>query len=362
MALRLGGSGDSVALDIGTSGLAAVVLRRGRHGVRLVRAAACSLPPGLVAGGEVADVDELAPRIKRFWREEKLPGRRVRLAVAGHRVFVRVMEMPHIEDAGERRAAVEFAAGEQVPIPLHEAILDYVVLPRGDAAADAPDRIVVAAAQRAMIDSMVAAVRAAGLRPVGIDLKAFALLRALLGDAQFDALGRPPGAQVVCDVGGSETNVVVAVDRQCQFTRLVGFGGTQLTAAVAERTGLSFDEAEALKVACGLLGEIGEGWDEEQVRAVRHALALGARPLVEEIRRSLDYYGSQGFARPIERIVITGGTSRCAGLDRYLQQGLGIPVAVGDPLLNVDGGEVSPDLAARAAVAVGLALEGGEGA
>ena len=37
--------------------------------------------------------------------------------------------------------------------------------------------------------------------------------------------------------------------------RLVGFGGTHLTKAVSERTGLPSEESEAVKTACGLLGE-----------------------------------------------------------------------------------------------------------
>jgi type IV pilus assembly protein PilM len=162
---------------------------------------------------------------------------------------------------------------------------------------------------------------------------------------------------VICDVGAEFTNVVIAVGRQAQFTRLVGFAGSELTAAVAERTGLPEEQAEALKVACGLLGDLGEECDMDQVREVRHALALGARPLVEEIRRSLEFYRSQGIARPIERIVLTGGTSGCVGLDRYLQQALGIPVVLGNPLANLASGELDSGLAARSAVAIGLALD-----
>ena len=90
-------------------------------------------------------------------------------------------------------------------------------------------------------------------------------------------------AQVVCHVGNSHTNVVVSVNRQCEFVRLVPFAGSQLTAAIARGTDLSIVEAEALKVACGLLGEIPEGWSADKVREVRRALAFGARPLVDEV-------------------------------------------------------------------------------
>jgi type IV pilus assembly protein PilM len=351
-ALRRSG-GTAVALDIGSSRLTAAVVRRGKAGPRLAKVASRPLPPQLVVGGVVADPAELGQQVKRLWREESLPGRRVRLGVANQRVSARTLEMPHITDRAELRAAVEFEAGDHIPIPLHEAVLDYVVLPRGEVDPEAPDQVMIVAAQRDMVQALSDTVRRAGLRPHGVDLEAFALVRALL-PAEAGGGG---GAQVICDVGAEFTNVVIAVGRQAQFTRLVGFAGSELTAAVAERTGLPEEQAEALKVACGLLGDLGEECDMDQVREVRHALALGARPLVEEIRRSLEFYRSQGIARPIERIVLTGGTSGCVGLDRYLQQALGIPVVLGNPLANLASGELDSGLAARSAVAIGLALD-----
>ncbi len=352
----LGATRDAVALDIGSSSLKAAQVKHGRGGYSVGRTAVRPLPEGIVADGQVIDADAVGSEIKRMWREERLPGGRVRLGVANSQVSVRTLELPHMDNADELRAAVEFEAGEVMPIPLHEAILDFQPLPALEGDPQDYQRIVVVAAQREMIERLVQTLHHAGLRAAGVDLEAFALLRALLPPAAPDSEQRAQ-AQVVCHVGNSHTNVVVSVNRQCEFVRLVPFAGSQLTAAIARGTDLSMTEAEALKVACGLLGDIPEGWSAEKVRDVRRALAFGARPLVDEVRRSLDFYRSQPTARPIERIVLAGGTSLCAGLDRYLQQALSIPVLVGDPLSNIsDGGGVGPDLAAYADVALGLAL------
>lgn len=352
----LGAPRDAVALDIGSSSLKAAQVKRGRGGYSVGRTAVRPLPEGLVDDGMVIDSAGVASEIKRMWREERLPRGRVRLGVANSQVSVRTLELPQMDNAAELRAAVEFEAGEVMPIPLHEAVLDFQPMPALEDDAQDQQRVIVVAAQREMIDSLLTTLHGAGLRAAGVDLEAFALMRALLPPAEPDP-ERSAKAQVVCHVGNSHTNVVVSVNRQCEFVRLVPFAGSQLTAAIARGTDLSISEAEALKVACGLLGDIPEGWDAEQVRDVRRALAFGARPLVDEVRRSLDFYRSQPSARPIERIVLAGGTSLCAGLDRYLQQALSIPVLVGDPLSNMaDGGGVGPDLAAHADVALGLAL------
>jgi type IV pilus assembly protein PilM len=314
-----------VSLDVGSSTLAGVELSSTRDHVSLTRAAIDSLPDGLMIDGEVAMPEELASHIQEFWQANKFGTKRVRLGVANQRVVVRTVEMPAFDDPAMGRR----------------------------------ERVVLVAAHREMIDSLANAVRRAGLQPVGIDLEAFALIRALLPEPSVvDQGNQSTPAQVICHVGAGMTNVVVAVDRQCQFTRLVSFGGRSLTQAVAERTGMPPAEAEALKRTCGLLGEVPDGWDQNAVAAVRHALAVGARPLVQEIGRSLDYYRSQQFSRPIDRLILSGGTSLCAGLDRYLQQALGVRVELADPMAQLDAGEASPEIAARAVVAVGLALDG----
>ncbi len=351
-----------VALDIGSSSIAGVELKTARERVTLATAAVEPLPPGLVHDGEIVRPDELAAEIKRFWRTARFSGKRVRLGVANQRVVVRTIELPALDDVRERRAAVAFEAAEQIPIPPDQTVVDSQPVLRFTSEAGERERHVVVAAHRDMVEGVVSTVRQAGLQPVSIDLEAFAILRALLAPPMLIDEGSPDTPAVaVCHVGAEVTNMIVSVDRRCHFTRLVGFGGSHLTAAVSERTGLPGDEAEAVKTACGLIGEPLDGWDADTVAEVRHALALGARPLVREISRSLDYYRSQSFARPIGKLVISGGTSLCAGIDRYLQQGLGIPVVIGDPCRQLDdSGGLTPDLAARAAVALGLALDAPE--
>jgi type IV pilus assembly protein PilM len=351
-----------VALDIGSSAIAGVELKTARERVSLAKAAVEPLPPGLVHDGEIVRPDELAAEIKRLWKTARFSGKRVRLGVANQRVVVRTIELPALDDERERRAAVEFEAAEQIPIPPDQTVVDSQPVLRFSNDAGERERHVVVAAHRDMVEGLVATVRQAGLQPVGIDLEAFAILRALLPPPMVIDEGSPDTqAQAVCHVGAEVTNMIVAVDRRCHFTRLVGFGGSHLTKAVADRTGLPAEEAEAVKTACGLLGEPLDGWDPETVAQVRHALALGARPLVREISRSLDYYRSQSFARPVEKLVISGGTALCTGIDRYLQQGLGIPVEIGDPRRQIDDDAgLSPDVAARAAVALGLALDAPE--
>src|SRR5204862_5488686 len=135
------------------------------------------MPSGLLRDGEVEDVHGTAQLVKEFMKEHGF-GRNVWLGVANQQIAVRSLDIPPIEDDDERAAAVRFQASEAVAMPLDEAILDYQVIGQSDTTEGTGSmRVVVVAAREPMIMRLVDAIRGAGLRPEGIDLSAFALMR-----------------------------------------------------------------------------------------------------------------------------------------------------------------------------------------
>src|SRR5205823_12127134 len=173
-ALRNNSNRGIVGLDLDGQFLAAVQT----SGDGISRAVSTELAPGIITDGEVTDVDALSEALRDFFKANALP-RRVRLGVSNQQIVVRHLELPRIEDPKELAAAVRFQASEAIAMPLNEVVLDHQVIgetitPDGAARL----RIVVVAARESMVARVVDAVRAAGLRPEGIDLNAFALVRA----------------------------------------------------------------------------------------------------------------------------------------------------------------------------------------
>ena len=116
--------------------------------------------------------------------------KQVRLGVGNQRVVVRTFRLPAIEDPKEMEAAVRFQAQEQIPMPIDQAVLEHQVVggvPAEDGSQPQVD-VVVVAARRDMISSLIEPVRHAGLEPVGVDLSAFGMIRAL---AQAGATAAP---------------------------------------------------------------------------------------------------------------------------------------------------------------------------
>src|SRR6266536_5208614 len=168
-----------VGLKIGGSQIAAArVVNNGFP--ELVQIAREPLEHSLVVAGELREPEPLADALRAFFRKHKLPKQGVRLGIANNRIGVRIFEIAGIKDPRQLENAVRFRAQEVLPIPIDEAVLDYQILDeRVDDEGNPVMRIMLVVAYRKLIDRYVVACRKAGLKLVGIDLEAFALLRAL---------------------------------------------------------------------------------------------------------------------------------------------------------------------------------------
>ena len=300
-------SREPIGLDIDGNYLAAVEAHAGRVG----RAATADLPSGLVTDGEVSDREGLAAALKEFFKAHDLP-RDVRLGVANQQIVLRQIELPVIDDPRERELAIQFQAADAIAMPLQEAILDHQMIAR----VEGPDgtqrmRIVVVAARASMVEGFVDAAKDSGLKPVGVDLDAFALVRALC-DAQADDA---PGARVYCHLAGV-TNLAIALGEICLFTR-----------------------------------PLSSDWSDDSDQA--------AARLADQIRLSIDYYMAQPEAKYVADAVVSGPGAQRDGFAEELSGMLGLPVTVASPLGRLDGsGLARGEDPHRYTVAAGLAMGG----
>jgi type IV pilus assembly protein PilM len=369
----------TVGLDIEASSIAATEIRGTNGSSAVERTAIASLPPGVISDGEIRDGEAFSESLKALFADHKL-GKSVRLGIANQGVVVRTIRLPRIEDEKELETAIRFQAQDQIPMPLENAVLDYQAV-RKQAAVDGETGhmdVLAVAARRDMVNSLVAALNDAGLEPVGIDLAAFGMIRALA-----DRNAPIETTTLYCYLGDI-TNLAVAAGDACLFTRIAPFGIESIAAKISERTDLPTEQARELLLDVGLaepvesfggppnpvgLAEPDNGADlpderldrpndldvpSEHTAIVREELEVGASKLVDELRVTLDYYGAQEGASPIDRVVICGPGRTIDGLAERIQVGHGLAVESGAPgaLAHLNDEE-----AARLTLSYGLALE-----
>src|SRR3954471_11125023 len=339
-----------VGLEIEPSAVhAAAVTVNGRVSVKT--AAVVPLETGIVRDGEVNDVDALADALRSLYRENKGLDKKVRIGIANQKIVVRVLELPVLDDPKELEAAVRFQAQDQIPMPLDSAVLDFQPLDIVETEGGPRQRVLIVAARRDMIERVLGAAKAAGLKPEGIDLSAFAMIRAL----HRAPAGEIPEPVLYLSVGGL-TNLAVAEGTTCLFTRVVGGGLEAIAAELAERKALTLEHARGWLKHVGLvtpLDEIESGDQDEIVEEARTVLLDGVRRIGGEVRNSLDFHHAQeGVGLQVQRAVLTGAAATVPGFDDALAAELGLPVESGLVDGTPDG--LDPYLLT---VAAGLAVE-----
>ncbi len=355
-----------IALDIGGSSLVAIEVTGSADRLKLRGCWEWPLSEGLVVDGEIVDGDLFARELRAFTYQAKLRGRTVQVAVSNQKVIVRNVDMPDMTE-DELRGAIEFQAQDFIPIPVDEAVLDFLVVGKKESAEGVSrQEILLVAAQKGMIGTFYGAIKQAGLKVAGIDVSSMALVRALVPPASFLAEASETGiCRGIADISSSVSTLVVAVDNVVKFTRVINFSSERFARILCEQRGIPMSDAHSLAQRIGLRGPIavdGDLYPEEVVTSTQEQLGEAASELSEEIRRSLHYYQGQEQVAPLTELILSGRGALVKNLDHHLSEALDMRVTIGNPLLmlaenasNMDDAELA-FMAPYLSVAVGLAL------
>jgi type IV pilus assembly protein PilM len=233
-----------LGLDIGSTAARVAEVSTGDLPV-IVRAAQVPLPVGAVENGEVRQPDVVAEALADLWKKAGVKGKQVHLGVGNQRVVVREISLPWLPEK-ELRESLAYQVQEFIPMATDEAVLDYDPLGEVDQGGRRMQRILLVAAHKGMVSSLVSAALAAKLEPLGIDLTPFAVVRAVgRGDESLDL--ETQGDEAVVDVGAHVTTICVHDRGVTRFVRILPSGGRDVTLAIARGLGLEDAVAEALK-------------------------------------------------------------------------------------------------------------------
>jgi type IV pilus assembly protein PilM len=332
-----------IGLDIGSSSIRAVEVRRSKDEYSLSNFGQVPLPAGTVAGGVIQDPGAVTAALKQLWAACRFGTKHISLGVTSPQLVVREMSVANLP-AKEMRQALPFQVKDALPLAVERSLLDFY--PLEEPGGNPTVRGLLIAMPKEAVLAAVDASEKAGLHVDAVDLASFALLRAASRlDAQVEA---------IVDVGAEVTSVVVHADGEPLIVRTVPRGGSEITESMATRLGVPPAEAEAIKCRFGLHGD---GTDPATSDAALDAI----RPLVSELRSSFTYLASGERQKQVTRIALCGGSALMPGLAEHLQSQLNLRVMYADSASRLrdtrKGRERGFDsFVPSAAVSIGLTL------
>jgi type IV pilus assembly protein PilM len=338
-----------VGLDIGSSAVKAVALKRGRGGWSLVAAGEAPLPEGSLQDGAAAEPTAVSAVVSQLLDSMRMRRARVAAALSGHAVIVKRLSLPAMSQA-ELNEAIPWEAEQYIPFDLSDVQLDYQVVNSGSDASKTSLDVLLVAAKRDRIDDRTAIITQTGRKPAVLDIEAFALANAY----QMNYPERTDPLAALVHVGRGVTIVCLLEKGEPVFTRDISIGGqVHIDAIMRELGPTGVDELAAKRI---LHGQFPSDVSPDQVAAVlREASSL----LVLEVRKTVDFYRATAPVEKLSRIVISGGAYQAVGLVDLLASEFGAPVDVFDPFrrVNKPSRAIGADVTGPGyAVAVGLAM------
>jgi len=325
-----------------------VDIEKTRNGYQLKSLGVGLIPAECIVDKDIMDSETVVDTVKNLRENLKVKARGSATAISGHSVIVKKAELP-IMNEGELRQSLPIEAEQYIPFDINDVYLDTFILGESIERTDMMDVLFVAA-KRELVDEYASAVRNAGLKPMLIDIDVFSL--ETMYEANYpDA---PENIVALVDAGASMINVNILKDGMSIFARDISMGGRQLTERIQREFNVSFERAENIKTGANI-----EGIDLEKINYI---FKMAAETYVQEIRRTLDFFLSTMVNENIEKIYMSGGSSRIPGLTKLLEKQMEIPVEIINPFNNIrwDDRVFDPEymayIAPQMAVAVGLAL------
>lgn len=308
-----------VGVDISSSAVKLLQLSGSLGSMRVERYGVEPLPSNAVVDGNIAEVDLVSQAISRLFSKAGVKIKDVATGVSGSAVITKVIQMPAnlTEDELEQQLAMD--ANQYIPYPIDEVSLDFAILGEVENNSEL-NNILIASSRSENVDAYIESFEGAGLTLKVVDVEAFAIERCFnvmkeghnIDDNEVVAL---------FDIGAIKTTMHAMHKGVGIYSREQSFGGKQLTEEIMQRYGLSFDEAGLAKRQGGLP----DSYESEVLLAFKDSV-------IQQVSRALQFFFSASEFNNVDRILLGGGCASIEGIDALVEEQIGVPTAIVNPV------------------------------
>lgn len=335
-----------VAVDIGASSVKLLELEVKGSTARLKNIGIAPLSGEIFQNNQIAAIEKVGEQIVLLREANSIGDKRIAVAVPGPSAFTKRIRVPRMEPA-ELKEHVSFEAANFIPHNLSAVHLDFHVI--GSVGKQQLDVLVVAV-KNEIVDSYLNCIESIGLEVAVMDVDYFAIQN------MFEFCYPDFASQTVAliNMGSRFSSINICRNGQSLFVGDVPLGGRHFTEAAMDETGLSFADAEALKIS--------NDRKAPNYAALKDALDRHSQYVASEFNRQLSFFwNASGADDGLDLIAVVGGGSEIPGLLEEMSEKTGVECRHISPLAGIEtGGDFSEDfleeIAPRFGVAVGLAI------
>jgi len=332
--LKIFGGGRSrlnsyLGIDIGTTSLKAVEVRRGKHLPQLVNYGFLEAGDYLGRSNSALQASnlklfdqEVVNLLATVVREMKTKVKDVVASLSIFSAFVAPLNFP-VMSSSEVEKTIAFQAKQYIPLPISEVHLEWVKVGEFENERGFREQqILLIAIPSENIERYRRVFKSAGLNLRELELESLSLIRALVGT--------DPTPSLIIDIGSRSTNIAFAENGQLTFNSQTDFAGASLTQALVSGLNINPRRAEELKREKGM---IASGAEYELSTIMVPFLDV----ILNEVKKAQFNYENQfPQARKLERIILSGGGANLKGIEKYFERDFKIPVVKGAPFTRFE--------------------------
>lgn len=344
------GKKQVVGLDIGSSSLKLAEIVDTPKGYILSRFFQVPLPKGVIVDGDLVKEEDLTSQIKDLFTRANCKRRKIVTSLSGHSVIIKKVTFPSM-DPSELRELIRDEATKYLPFDnMDDVNFDFQILGENDFNPTQIDVLLIAV-KKDIIEAFVDAIERPGFAVSIVDVDTFALQTMLEENYDFNE----DDSVAIINIGASITNINVIREGATVFNRDVILGGNMVTEALQAKLGVTFEEAEKVKIA-------GPPAGGEAAATFKEDLLTLTEPILAEIERSFDFFRSTVGVGDLKQVFLSGGCAKIPGFAEDISQRIGIRTEIVNPFKKIayNTKVMTPqqieDIGPIAAVAVGLAL------
>lgn len=311
------GSKKFTTIDIGSYAVKVARFRVKKGSVLSIEAGINRLPEKTIVDGVIEDQSIVAAELDETFSKLNFKPKQPVITVSNNNLIIRTLELPLMSES-ELAETIKWEADDQLPYSVENARLDYNIVSQNEENMN----VLITAINKEVVDNYLETFAKVGLNPAVLNVQPMALISLLEYRQQI------PEPVAIIDIGASATHVTIGTAKNIFLARTINFGGNDFTESLVKSTELNYKKAEEEKIKTGL-----EGADNNSVNINPDSLDLEsldieatnefnnenelesiASNLASEISRSLDFFSIKNRGQNIEKVYITGGSSKLKGL------------------------------------------------